>query len=74
MIPGRKIHCSPRTASGPPSKEIWLPLRLDGGLPVQLRPQYRPYQKYPRYTGFLACMSTISIYWGRSASGSTHPA
>lgn len=74
MIPGRK---------NPLFTEDGIRAAIQGNLAaieagrrpaVQLRPQYRPYQKYPRYTGFLACMSTISIYWGRSASGSTHPA
>jgi len=54
MIPGRK---------NPLFTEDGIRAAIQGNLAaieagrrpaVQLRPQYRPYQKYPRYTGFLA--------------------
>ena len=40
---------------------------------VQLR-STAPTRSTPGTPAFWPCMSTISIYWGRSASGSTHPA
>ena len=54
MVPGRK---------NPLFTEDGIRAAIQGNLAaieagrrpaVQLRPQYRPYQKYPRYTGFLA--------------------
>lgn len=74
MIPGRK---------NPLFTEDGIRAAIQGNLAaieagrrpaVQLRPQYPPTRSTPGTPAFWPCMSTISIYWGRSASGSTHPA
>ena len=44
--PAGKIHCSPRRASGPPSRGTCPPLKPGGA--------YRPYTPHPKYKGFLA--------------------
>ena len=74
MIPGRK---------NPLFTEDGIRAAIQGNLsaievgrrPAILpRPQYRPYRKHPKYTGFLALYVHYLYLLGRSVSGSTHPA
>jgi len=57
-------HRAGQTATSPSSQ----------ALPSSSGRSTAPTRSTPGTPAFWPCMSTISIYWGRSASGSTHPA
>lgn len=73
MVPGRKIRCSPRPGSAPPSKGTSMPSKPAHALPSSTGPgMSRTAGATPRSTPDLwPCTSTTSICWARPGSGST---